>query len=64
MEENKRPKLKRKKTPVPKVMDSQAIDVLFGNHNDAQSRIKRTYDEFQSFVKIYKTLMRNNLPHY
>lgn len=64
METIKKPKLKRKKTPVPKVMDYKAIDVLFGKHDDPNSRLIRAYNELESFIKILKTLMRNNQEQY
>ena len=64
MEAIKKPKLKRKKTPVPKVMDYKAIDVLFGKHDDPKSRMIREYTELESFIKILKTLMRNNQEQY
>jgi hypothetical protein len=60
MEPNKKPGLKRKKTPIPKVKDYKAIDVLFGKHDDPESRVQRSYNELESFIKIFKTLMRNN----
>jgi len=55
--------MKRKiiKEPIPRVKHADAFDQLVGKHDDPEARRVREYLEFQSYIKILRTLQQAHL---
>jgi hypothetical protein len=55
--------MKRKiiKEPIPRVKHADAFDQLVGKHDDPDARRVRDFLEFQSYIKILKTLQQGQL---
>jgi hypothetical protein len=46
--------------PVPIVKHSTAVDLLLGNHLDAESRELRKVKELNAFIKLLKTMQQTD----